>query len=510
MPEFLIQRFLLSFLLFFLLFVPDPANSQNRKMDSLFSVLKIANEDTGKINILNAISRGLMFNDPDSAIVFANDAVGLSEKLLTLLPQQPIPVFLANSLINLGACYYLKGNYATASNFYSKALVVCDPKNITVDQVNKNARYPGSSIQRCRSAILGSLANVYKEQGDYVRSVEFYLHALKIAEDLGEKNLVATWLGNIGIVYRLQEDFSKSLVYYFKALELAKKDNNKYLVAVNLSSIGTVYKGLKKYDEAMTFYSEAIKLDIELDNKNYLAANTGEIGNLYIEQGDPVKAQEYYFKALLLEEKLEDSSGIAIAFGNIGNAYAAQKKYREAENYFLKALDVDQKIGALDQLKDDEYSLSGVYSEMNRHDKAFEHYKKYIKARDSIRNEVNTKKQTRLEMQYDFNKQQAADSVKVAGEKKLAAAELKTEVNKRYSLYGGLVLVIIFAGFMFNRFRVTQKQKMIIESQKEIVEEQKKIVEEKNKDILDSIHYARRIQNSLLPTEKYISKCLGT
>lgn len=33
-------------------------------------------------------------------------------------------------------------------------------------------------------------------------------------------------------------------------------------------------------------------------------------------------------------------------------------------------------------------------------------------------------------------------------------------------------------------------------------------VEEKQKEILDSIHYAKRIQRSLLPTEKYIEKKL--
>jgi serine phosphatase RsbU (regulator of sigma subunit) len=39
-----------------------------------------------------------------------------------------------------------------------------------------------------------------------------------------------------------------------------------------------------------------------------------------------------------------------------------------------------------------------------------------------------------------------------------------------------------------------------VEEQKQIVEEQKKIVEQKNKDILDSINYAKRIQNAILPS----------
>lgn len=45
-----------------------------------------------------------------------------------------------------------------------------------------------------------------------------------------------------------------------------------------------------------------------------------------------------------------------------------------------------------------------------------------------------------------------------------------------------------------------------IQYAKQTINQQKKIIEEKNKDILDSIRYARRIQNALLPSEKYIDK----
>lgn len=40
---------------------------------------------------------------------------------------------------------------------------------------------------------------------------------------------------------------------------------------------------------------------------------------------------------------------------------------------------------------------------------------------------------------------------------------------------------------------------------KELAEE-KHLVEEKQKEILDSIRYAKRIQNALLPQEKYINR----
>ena len=79
----------------------------------------------------------------------------------------------------------------------------------------------------------------------------------------------------------------------------------------------------------------------------------------------------------------------------------------------------------------------------------------------------------------------------------------------------GLLLVLIFSAFVFRSLQTTKKQKNIIEEQKNTVElqkkemeEQKNIVEEKQREIIDSIFYARRIQQSLLPTDSYIEKTL--
>jgi hypothetical protein len=61
--------------------------------------------------------------------------------------------------------------------------------------------------------------------------------------------------------------------------------------------------------------------------------------------------------------------------------------------------------------------------------------------------------------------------------------------------------------------RLIREQNVILEQKvKERtleLQEQKELVEEKNKDILDSIRYAKRIQDSLLPSEKYLERNLS-
>jgi len=71
----------------------------------------------------------------------------------------------------------------------------------------------------------------------------------------------------------------------------------------------------------------------------------------------------------------------------------------------------------------------------------------------------------KLKCQYDYDKKTATDSIKAVGEKKVFEVQLKEEkTNDLLIWWPGLVALL--AAFMFNRFRVTQKQKAIIELQK--------------------------------------------
>jgi len=57
-------------------------------------------------------------------------------------------------------------------------------------------------------------------------------------------------------------------------------------------------------------------------------------------------------------------------------------------------------------------------------------------------------------------------------------------------------------------YRQKQKANLLLAKQRDEIQMQKTLVEEQKRDIIDSIRYARRIQQSLLPTEKYIERVL--
>ena len=51
-----------------------------------------------------------------------------------------------------------------------------------------------------------------------------------------------------------------------------------------------------------------------------------------------------------------------------------------------------------------------------------------------------------------------------------------------------------------------EEKNRIILSQSHEVKKQKDLLEEKQKEVLDSIHYAKRIQQALLPSQRYLER----
>ncbi len=346
---------------------------------------------------------------------------------------------------------------------------------------------------------------VYRNQGNSSIAIGYYFKALKVAEELKDIKAIATYLGNIGIIYGSQRNYSKALEYFFKALKTDEELGNRKAISRHLGNIGGVYAEQKNYSKALDYYFKALKIAEELKDKNGVVRHAGNIGSVYHEQKVYATALDYHFKALKMAEEIEDKNGIAQNSGTIGSLYTTTKKYTEAEKYLKRALTISEKMGAINLQLDHQIYLSELYEKMGRSVSALEHYKKAIIAKDTLFNQDKNKEITRQEMNYEFDKKEEA--TKAENEKVKAIAEEKNRKQKiiTWLIASGLLLVILFSGFIFRSLRITRKQKQIIEIKNAETELQKKIIEGKNKDIIDSIHYAKRIQDALMGEKVHIS-----
>ena len=530
--------------------------AQQNKIDSLCQILKNLDAshslefnprikgsiaevgfDTTYINTLNALAWELKNNNLDTSFILSTQALNLSltlhkENELPPLLEKAIDKCLAKSYHQLGVFNWLKQDYSSSLKFYFEALKIKESLN----------------DKKGSAATLGNIGMVYSEQAEFSKALDYYFKALKLADECGDKIGNARFLGSIGLNYDIQGNFSKALDYYFKALKVKEELGDKNSIASTYCSIGIIYNELGDLRKALDYYSKALKITEQLGDKVGIARNQGNIGNVYRDQKNypqalncflkslemsqglgnkglitvalgnigtvlgeqaneatlhhnfdessllNIKALDYYFKALKIAEESKNKTMIATTLGNIGSLYRVTKKYKEAEEYIKKALVVATQINALNLIEGNQQSLSDLYEQTNQPVKALEHYKKYIAAKDSIFNEENTKKNVRSEMNFEFEKKQAIE--KSEQEKQNAITQQEKQKQKIILTLVScfLLLVAIFASFMFNRWRVTQKQKLIIEKQKE--------------KIVDSITYAQLIQQSILLEESEIQKLL--
>ncbi len=522
--------------LFILVLFPALLFGQNKTIDSLKLALKNAKHDTTRCNLLKLLTKKATGEEQEKYIeqlkTLAEKNVAVGGALKNIYR-----IHLAFVFRKIGSAYYFHADYAKA--------LVNDFKSL------KLAEEVGDKLQIGKTS--GDLALVYTAQADYPKALEYFHKCLKLSEEVGDKQQIGLTLSNMAIVYSAKADFSKALESLFKALKLGEQIGDKQLIGITFGNIATLYfvqadypkalqyffKGLKSSEElgdkltsgttlgnianvyseqgnfskALEYYFKGLKLSEEVGDKKQVGRTLGSIADLYSDQSDYPKALEHFFRSLKLSEEIGDKQYVGFMLSSIGRVFTKMGKYKEAELNLKKGLLILKKIGAEDEEKSAHQNLSVLYEKTNRPALALEHYKKFIALRDTIFSHENSKKFMRSEMDHEYQKQEAV--AKAIHKKELENQQIIAEEKNRkqkiisMSVGGGLLLVLVFAGFIFRSLRITRKQKALIEKQKTIVEAQKDLVDEKQKEILDSIHYAKRIQTALITSEKYIERNLN-
>lgn len=354
-----------------------------------------------------------------------------------------------------------------------------------------------------------NLGVLYKHTGNYPLSLESFLTSLRHYEELKSNRSISDVLSNIGNLYHIQANYEKALEYQHKALKIREeiqaasdKRTNKLAIANSLGNIGIIYTDMRQTKIAKTYHTRALNLLKEAGGSPIGEANAlNNMASCLHTEDSLEKALKYYKEAYQIYKEEDFLAGVGTSLGNIANVYVSLGKNREAEESALKSLAVVKEIGDLDGVKETSFCLSRVYEQSGNHPKALAYYKKYIAARDSLLNEENTKRTVKLEMNYEFEKKQAA--ARLEQEKKEAVAVSEKKRQKIILISVSLLGICILAFALFAYRSYLQKKKANTE-----ITKQKELIEEKQKEIVDSIHYAKRIQTALMPHEKYIARML--
>jgi tetratricopeptide (TPR) repeat protein len=528
--RFLSHTFRIAILIISIL-ISHIALSQN--IDSLLKVYKSPKQaDTNRIKALNELAMSYRKSNPDTAILLAEEQV----KLAALLTSNKSKLYTGKALSTMGLAFMNKGNYPKALRYYFNSLKLREElgdkpgigncyNNIGFvyklqDNQAKALEYylKGLKLREEIGDKAGvgisavNIGNAYLDESNYPKALEYYLKSLTIREQIGDKQGVATCYGNMGIIYRVQAKYAKAHEYYVKALQINTEIGDKEEIASCLNNIANIYKLQAIYSKALEFFLKALTFYEEVEDNEGTVACYINIGAVYQYKSDYTKVSEYYAKALKQAEQSGDKELIATCYLNMGGLYNDLANYKLAINYADSTIRLVKGIGFIDNERLAYQILATSYSKLGRYKEAFENLAKFKQLTDSIFNTDNSKQLGDLKTKFEVEKREAELKVKSDAEQdKLKAVSLVEKKRQQViiaAIIGVLLLVIVFSIFLYKRFKVTERQKEIIEKQKQKVDGAYTLLNIKNKEITDSINYAERIQRAFLASKKLLDKNL--
>lgn len=384
-------------------------------------------------------------------------AIALHERAIPIYEKAGLINGLDGCTINLGNALYDDGNLKEA-----------------IIQFNKGIKYTDQSGNlQYKSNALMSLGNIYLNLEQIDKSLEYLHKAKNLVLNLESISSLGTIYLNLGNAYLTQNDLDSALYCYQTSLNYCKATNNDYTMSTTFNNLGEVHMKLNHMDSSFYYYSEGMRLREELNLQSDLIYSYSGLCSWYTKQKNSAKAVLWGEKALVLSNDFKSY---------VHTVPAAQSLYEA-------------------------YQLAG------QHEKSLNTYIILQNALDSIQSKSNQKELLNQEIKYEYEKNKMVDSLAFVKQKELddiaIAKDKEKEAQEKYILYGTLGFALILIGLAFIAYRRKKKDNEIISAQKREAEHQKDEIKVAHKEIMDSIHYAERIQRSFLASEEMLKENLN-
>lgn len=426
---------------------------KSQNVDSLWKVVNDAkNHDTIRLATLYDLAWVFVYDNPDSTYTIA-------EMQRELAQQTKNKKWEAKAYNAMGAALQIRSAYPKAVEHYQKGMKI-------FEQLGDKSNMAGA---------LGNIGSIYIELQKFDVALDYQLKCLKLVQEMGNLEGVASSLNNTCVIYTNMKQFDKALFYGEQAVEMYEHLKDYHGQASGYLNLGSVYSDMNKYSEAILNLNKALKIAVTNEITTLVTKCKLDLAAVYLKTED-------WLKVIVL-------------------ASQAEREAKEQE-------DLDSHLAAVKY-------LASAYNKKQNHKEAYKYGSLTMELTDSLNKMKNESEIARMEAQFHYEKKAEADSLRNAEQQSMKdalifakEAQIEKDRIQKIALYGGILLMLISGGVMYNRFRFIQKQKNIIEAKNKETEEQKIIIEEKQKEILSSISYAKRLQEAILPPRHEIAQHL--
>jgi len=461
-----LQHILITLLLF-----SSTLFSQQKKIDSLKSILKNNLEITTVVN--TNINLGKLFNNKntDSAMLFFRKALLISNK-------NNLTKYKARAYNNIAASFIMKGKLDSSEVYFNKVknmLPNITDYNATVsyygdrgilDYYKGDLQKAGENFEKALNIAIkekniqdiirysNNFALVLSKTGQSNKAIKIYYKALKSAEEEKDSAHIGMLLNNIGNIYEDLNESEKAVEIYKKSLEI-KKRNGSYisLITAYFNVANVQLKLSKKTNDSLLLliaeknYDTVISLSKEKKYGNGNLMGLAGLGKVAIERKDFSKSKKHYQQLLKNATKSKNTPYINEAHLSLGYIEVEKKRYSSAKKHLLIVKDFIEKSGSSIQKKQLYHNLGSIYYYQKQYKKAYKNLTKEREVDESLNSEEIKDKISNYEVKYETAKK----AIKIAQQKEeLVSKELIVKKKSfQATLLAGLLLLLGIISFGF-------------------------------------------------------------
>lgn len=286
-----------------------------------------------------------------------------------------------DNIVHLG----LRFHYLRDNRFFNEAIAIANKVIKIEKEDNKNL-----------VNVYGNIAGVYRKLGQYQESLEFYLKAIKIQQEiLNDKHpYLAVSYNNIASIYNHLGQFQKALEFFFKAIKIQQEilDDKHPDLAISYNNIALTHHNLGQFQNTLEFHLKSIKIQQEiLDDKHPdLAISYNNIAGTYNRLGQYQKALDFHLKGIKIQQEILDDKhpDLANAYNNIALTYEDLGQFQKALEFHLKVIK-NRKKNLEDTHSDLAMSynnIASIYYNLRQIKKAFNYSKKAMEIMEHPQN----------------------------------------------------------------------------------------------------------------------------
>ncbi|MFL5765825.1 MAG: tetratricopeptide repeat protein [Bacteroidia bacterium] len=505
------------------------------RVDSLLSVLNSAPNDTNRVNILKELSLEFRTDDTLKALDYAKQSMDLARRL-------GFTKGVANAYARIGSVYKHQKEFEKAVKYYKLALAEFEKAKYTQGRLQtfsdiagiykQQASYDDAFDYYTRLMVLatqtkdttylveahGGYANIYRYRGDYVHSLNYYLSGVSLAEAINDKKAEAGLLTNMAIIYSYQGNAKEELKIRERAMAIYIETKDSTNMIIGNNNLGEIYyeqgdkaRALERFNAAMNIIQ---LIGEKRAGEKYIGQTYEQFAIIAFDEKNYAKAKENYQKALDHMMKGKEKKATASCYGELADVAIATEKWNEAEELLMKKLNISREIEHKKGETECYQSLAKVMYGKSDYKKAYEYQSEYLKLNQELLNETSTEQLAEMQTRFETEKKEKElqlQTVEIAN--KDSEVALRTKIM--YAFIGISAIFLMMAFFSMRQHRQKKRAVLMLQGQnKEMmvmnqqISFQKEIIEEKNKDITDSIHYAKHIQEAILPPDDMVYEYL--